>query len=236
MKWRGAFAGVSLVSTVLVEAVGATWSGSPRRGAGGSSRLSIPELAPVSGGIRERTCPDWTRPTERLPRKGENKSLAAISNTCYNLIPVTYEKRNFQPGMDPPDPSIAAPPDQPARPHLAQAAGARRRGDQEFGLRPTLQREDARRFPVAQTGDRIVERRGDRLSRRRGRGGHRRGDPRRIPKGARRGVRACHGGTGWTDRGDPRAEARRSSLGRASRRTRGRSRQAAQGTRARRLN
>src|SRR5262245_49343138 len=107
-------------------------------------------------------------PTERLPRKGWNKSLAAVSNTSYNLISVTYEKQNFQPGMDPLDPSVAAPPDQPARPHLAQAAEARRRGDQEFGLRPALQREDARRFPVAQTGDRVVERRGDRLSRRRG--------------------------------------------------------------------
>src|SRR5262245_4682327 len=88
-------------------------------------------------------------PTERLPRKGWNKSLAAISNTSYNLNSVTYEKQNLQPGMDPPDPSVAAPPDHPARPHLAQAPEARRRGDQEFGLRPTLQREDARRFPVA---------------------------------------------------------------------------------------
>jgi hypothetical protein len=31
-------------------------------------------------------------PTERLPRKGGNKSLAVISNTGYNFIPVTYEK------------------------------------------------------------------------------------------------------------------------------------------------
>jgi len=45
----GTLAGVSIVSTVRVEAVGATWSGSPRRRAWRSSRLSIPELAQVSG-------------------------------------------------------------------------------------------------------------------------------------------------------------------------------------------
>src|SRR5262249_13601736 len=108
------------------------------------------------------------------------RALAPISNTSYNNISVTYGKQRFQPGMDPPDPPVAATPDQPACSHLAQAADALRRGDQEFTLRSPIKRKDTRRFSVDQAGDRVVERRGDRLSRRRGRRGHRCGDPRGV--------------------------------------------------------
>src|SRR5262245_46432433 len=80
--------------------------------------------------VREVVC--------RIAREKDIAPLAVTSNTSYNSISVTYEKQNLQPGMDPPDPPVAASTYQPARSHLAQAAKARRRGDQEFGLCPPL--------------------------------------------------------------------------------------------------
>src|SRR5262249_8565383 len=100
-------------------------------------------------------------PLRVSPPSSPRLLLVGRYNSRYNVAPVAQDGSTKQSRLAAARASTSAKADKPARPNMAQTPTARRGRDQEFCVRPALRREDKRRLPVAQTGDRSNRRRGN---------------------------------------------------------------------------